>query len=328
MSNSRLAFINLHVRKRTRRPVTARPVLEHLEQRRLLAALQYVGTSDLIITTTAGDISNQGTITLPDSDLPSNTYVYHTGPGSVASYNPGPPYPGFVRIQYFTTTPTHHLTPRLIQSRGCSGPAAALLLVRSPRRSLTTSNGITLEVIPSAGEPDDPNTMCNVIIDISSTNLIGSASTTVSYDVAGHQGSLDASSSTSTSSEEAQVVGVPFYTLINLSFDFYAQVAIQTSVAENFGSGYFDVSVEEPPDIAATSLAWSPGGGADFGYSITGGDLPQATTAALYWAPTNTFDPSQDTLAYSTTTQTAQGTYSVHVSPTRASAHCKILMRQ
>ncbi len=51
------------------------------------------------------------------------------------------------------------------------------------------------------------------------------------------------------------------------------------------------------PDIAATSLTWdATQGGVDYGYTITNANLPQPTTAALYWAPTATFDSTQDTL--------------------------------
>jgi hypothetical protein len=51
----------------------------------------------------------------------------------------------------------------------------------------------------------------------------------------------------------------------------------------------------ELPAIAATSLTWdTTQGGVDYGYTISNADLPQATTAALYWAPDNTFDATQD----------------------------------
>ena len=51
------------------------------------------------------------------------------------------------------------------------------------------------------------------------------------------------------------------------------------------------------PIIAATSLTWdTTQGGVDYGYTISNADLPQPTTAALYWAPTATFDPTQDNL--------------------------------
>ncbi len=76
---------------------------------------------------------------------------------------------------------------------------------------------------------------------------------------------------------------------------------------------------ESGPDLAATSLAWDTAqAGVDFGYTISGSDLTQPTTAALYWSADTTFNPSgpnQDTLAYSTTTQTAVRTnpYPVHV---------------
>ena len=46
----------------------------------------------------------------------------------------------------------------------------------------------------------------------------------------------------------------------------------------------------------------------DFGYTISNADLPQPTTAALYWAPDKTFNADQDTLIKGsvTDTQTAQ----------------------
>jgi hypothetical protein len=47
--------------------------------------------------------------------------------------------------------------------------------------------------------------------------------------------------------------------------------------------------------IAAKSLTWdATQGGVDYAYTISGADLPQPTTAALYWAPTATFDPTLD----------------------------------
>ncbi len=69
------------------------------------------------------------------------------------------------------------------------------------------------------------------------------------------------------------------------------------------------------PDLAVAPPTWTAGQGVNVGYTISGADLPTATTAALYWSADATFDPSQDTLIAGsvTTTQTAQGTYSIHV---------------
>ncbi len=68
------------------------------------------------------------------------------------------------------------------------------------------------------------------------------------------------------------------------------------------------------PDLAVTTPTWEPDGSLDFSYSISYSSLPQASTAAFYWAPTASFDELNDTLAYSTATQTAPGTYPIHVS--------------
>ena len=65
------------------------------------------------------------------------------------------------------------------------------------------------------------------------------------------------------------------------------------------------------PDIAATQPSWNTAqGGVDFGYTISGADLPQATTVNLYWASGTTFDTGRigDPIV-SHPTQTAQGTY-------------------
>ena len=73
--------------------------------------------------------------------------------------------------------------------------------------------------------------------------------------------------------------------------------------------------------IEPNSLNWSTDdGGVDFSYQILGRSLPQATTVALYWAPSTTFDSSEDTLipASVVNTQTAAGTYGpFHVTPAR-----------
>ncbi len=57
------------------------------------------------------------------------------------------------------------------------------------------------------------------------------------------------------------------------------------------------------PDIVATSLTYdATQGGVDFSYAVTGANLTQNTTAALYWSASSTFD-SSDTLAYQTAIQ-------------------------
>src|SRR5205823_4047474 len=85
----------------------------------------------------------------------------------------------------------------------------------------------------------------------------------------------------------------------------------------NIARTHFDTIISGP-DLAATSLAWNTAqGGVDFGYTISGADLPKATTAALYWSTDTTFDSIQDTLIPGsvTTTQTAARTdpYPVHI---------------
>jgi len=83
-----------------------------------------------------------------------------------------------------------------------------------------------------------------------------------------------------------------------------------------------NIAVSVMPAIAVTAPSFDDtDGGVDFSYTISGADLPQATTVALYWSPVSTFDPTnigQYTQTYSMPTQTAQSQtpYSVHVEPT------------
>ncbi len=63
------------------------------------------------------------------------------------------------------------------------------------------------------------------------------------------------------------------------------------------------------PDVTATDMTFGSGGGVDYGYQVTGADLPQATTVDLYWASGTTTDDEIGDPIVTTTTQTAQGTY-------------------
>ncbi|MHC4401911.1 MAG: hypothetical protein ACYTG0_19740 [Planctomycetota bacterium] len=70
------------------------------------------------------------------------------------------------------------------------------------------------------------------------------------------------------------------------------------------------------PDILATSLDWdTAAGGVEFEYSVQNADLPQTTTAALYWSQYASVHPSYSTLAYDTTVDTAQGDYGPYYVP-------------
>jgi hypothetical protein len=68
-------------------------------------------------------------------------------------------------------------------------------------------------------------------------------------------------------------------------------------------------SIRPLTDLAVVQPQWSAGGGVDFGYTISGADLPQPTTVGLYWASGTGLDTAIGGPAYSATTQTAVGTY-------------------
>ncbi len=86
------------------------------------------------------------------------------------------------------------------------------------------------------------------------------------------------------------------------------------------------ISPADPSKLAALALPTiavmtptfdTTGGGVEFGYTITGANLPQPTTVALYWASGTTFDTAIGDPIETEPTQTAEGTYTVDV-PTSA----------
>jgi hypothetical protein len=84
------------------------------------------------------------------------------------------------------------------------------------------------------------------------------------------------------------------------------------------GGGYGYVATPLQTDLAVTSLEWNTArGGADFAYTISGDNLTEPTTTALFWSPDPTFDAVRDTLIGGSVTATATGAstvpYSVHI---------------
>ena len=81
-----------------------------------------------------------------------------------------------------------------------------------------------------------------------------------------------------------------------------------------------DGKCKDKPDIAPTSLTGNTAqGGVDFGYEVTGADLTQDTTAALYWASGTTTDtilePATTPIPIPKTTPVGQ-VQTVHLAPT------------
>ncbi len=67
------------------------------------------------------------------------------------------------------------------------------------------------------------------------------------------------------------------------------------------------------PDIVASSLAWAPDCGLDFNYDIKNAPLPRGTTIAVYWAGGTTLDSVIGDSVEIEPSQTAMGSYSVHL---------------
>ena len=74
-----------------------------------------------------------------------------------------------------------------------------------------------------------------------------------------------------------------------------------------------DASVSDAPAIASISPTFTSDGGVDYGYMISSGPLPQATTVDLDWASGATLDTAIGSPISSMTTMTALGTYNLHV---------------
>jgi hypothetical protein len=133
MMRTKLAGLKAIRTRQARRRAATRPSLEPLEQRRLLASFQLVGTSDLVLTVAAGGTSNQVTIPL--------------GPGQ-SSVQASDPKIGGANL-YFDYEPTPADNPTLL--------ATLLPGIVAPGGTASgsiESGPISLEVIPDASDTD------------------------------------------------------------------------------------------------------------------------------------------------------------------------------
>jgi hypothetical protein len=84
------------------------------------------------------------------------------------------------------------------------------------------------------------------------------------------------------------------------------------------GSSTLSLLLQATPGITPTTPTWnSSDGGVDYGFTISGADLPQTTTVDVDWASGPTVDTIISRAVPSATTNTAQGTYNLHASPSQ-----------
>jgi hypothetical protein len=81
---------------------------------------------------------------------------------------------------------------------------------------------------------------------------------------------------------------------------------------------YVGIVEKDAPDLATTSLGWnSARGGVDFTYTISGADLPQPATGALYWSTDPNFNAGQhtriDASVITTATKAQNDPYTGHI---------------
>ncbi len=105
--------------------------------------------------------------------------------------------------------------------------------------------------------------------------------------------------------------------LFALSVDGYDQIINGYPGLYTFGADLeWSTNAIESSNVNPTSLDWNTtNGGVDYGYTISGADLPQATTIDLDWASGTTVNTVIGSPIISTTTATAQGTYQLHATP-------------
>src|SRR5271157_853557 len=136
-----------------------------------------------------------------------------------------------------------------------------------------------------------------------------------------------------TSDAHVLLDGVPLFggpVYANLSQTFTETIAVKQGDTIDFavgdggnghaydGTGLSAQITLNSPDIAATSLTWDTSQGeVDYGYTISGSDLPQATTVDLDWASGTTVNTVIGSPIISTTTATALGTYQLHATPSQ-----------
>jgi hypothetical protein len=94
----------------------------------------------------------------------------------------------------------------------------------------------------------------------------------------------------------------------------------QGGTDESWGIDNVEVLLNGVPDIdlAATSLAWNTAqGGVDYAYTISGGDLPQGATGALYWSTDTDFNQGKhsriDKSVFTTATAAQSNAYTGHI---------------
>ncbi len=268
MIRTKPADLKANTTRRVRCHATIRPGLESLEQRTLLASLKVIGTPNVTLTATAGATSASKTVSFEPGQDSESHFDVNTG-GSTIQFDYKP----------LSSTDPLTLTASLTNSIYVPGGAIS---------GSMASDSTTFEVVPDSS---NENTNLLMFIDVGAMANVepglggsGSADTTVSYSTSeGQQGTLDASAKGATDVSDSKMFAVRYYTPFTLTFGFSGTATANSDSAAPTPNGGVTVALQPGPQIAP-SLALAEGGGVDYSYAISNGDLPGPATVDLYWA--------------------------------------------
>jgi hypothetical protein len=297
------------------RQVARKPVIEVLEARALMASIQFLN-SGATLTDMLNNPDNPGspseTAEIPIDDLSSTSGYQQLGSPS------GPPL-SLARIGVNSSTdfvgPFFH-TLMIFYGNYSPNPSYPTM----PTSATANLTGGTAQIVAGPGEQTGDPVEVEVSAYVTDENgrsaerpSGGSFSGTLS--VQGGQGQSFSFSAglgqpnDETTSKSATLM-LHVGGTINISFNGTGSSPGTTAdLAVEFDA---DIQVISEAKIVPTTPTWnSSDGGVDYGYTISGANLSQATTVALYWASTTSFDSSQDTLipASVVNTEAAVGTY-------------------
>jgi hypothetical protein len=277
-----------------RASISRTPLLERLEGRTLLSFTPiplpdaaYLGSTTLLpftapdgqLDTTVGlmDSQDSATMFVSDYNFGSSRYMtYYTVPGGPARGWSSPPY-------------SETSLPRYVYTRLGAFEVDIDLASTSYGLNSTKTFGVEIEPVDLPGYINDHNYDITVVFYHANVQ-------SGEYEEAGRI---------------EQVVGADHGARLFAasSPEGFNKVAI-VSLYGSLGIAQVRYSLDgQLPDLAMIQPTWNAAqGGVDLGYTISGADLAQPTTSALYWSADTTFDPSQDTVIPGsvTTTRTAQ----------------------
>jgi GH24 family phage-related lysozyme (muramidase) len=307
-----------------------RPVIEMLEDRTLMASIQFLNggaTFKVSLATPDSTLTpvQAASINVPDTNSTGDSGTLTSSPDTFHDF----PVYTYIRLNGSTfdvKQPIHTL------SFFYGGFYTESPYDENPFPSTATAilAGGTAEIMPDAGDRvgDPVDVMVGgfaLINDVISGGQHSGGSFTGAVAVQGNQGqsfTFNPNQGQPNDTYARQTAVLHFHVGDRFTVTFNGAGTSPGTLADFTAEMDADIQVIARAQIAPTTPSWnSSDGGVDYGYTISGADLPQTTNVALYWGPTTTFDSSQDTLipASIVESQTTVGVYgSFHLTPAQA----------